>query len=285
MSAKQMSLKELTLLRSQDKSFLIVKLFAVLTLIGVSVPPANAAALIYDTDYLDYSLPDTVTSECLNKGNCPEIDIQYLKTNHDWMNQVVNEVIDGVAMGGIDMSASAHDSEKETVTTQEVTAALDKFAQSQLTELPADSSLNYSLSAAPKYWGHIGDFELFEVTSYVYWGGAHGMPYSEYVVLDSKTKRRVGLDDLLIAKEKPKFEALAYDAYKQWVTQFNEDIEAYEKSWPFFLSSNVSLTDKGMVLKYQAYDIAPYAYGLPELVIPYNKLGDIVQPQYLAQVR
>lgn len=253
--------------------------------LGVGSLPTQAAqtpVLIYDTDYLEYSLPASVTEVCLDKGNCPEIDIQYLKTNHDWMNQIVNALINQIAMDSLDISAPRPVELKDKVLpSNELSTALDKFAQAQLIELPADSSLNYSLSVGPKYLGHIGDIELFEVSSYVYWGGAHGMPYSEYLVLDSQSKRRLDLDDLLIAKEKPKFEALAYDAYKQWVMQSDNDIKTYEKSWPFTLSSNATLTDKGVVLRYQAYDIGPYAYGLPELVIPYDKLSGIIRPQYL----
>ena len=32
----------------------------------------------------------------------------------------------------------------------------------------------------PEYLGHVSDFELFEINTYVFTGGAHGMTYSEY---------------------------------------------------------------------------------------------------------
>lgn len=133
----------------------------------------------------------------------------------------------------------------------------------------------------PHYLGHIGDLELFEVRSYLYLGGAHGMPYTEYVMLDSNNKRRLTLDNLLIAAAKPKFEVLVYDAYKNWIKDHSDDVAEYEKSWPFSMTDNVALSDQGVVLKYQSYAIAPYAYGQPELVIPYNKLAGILRPQYL----
>lgn len=248
--------------------------------------PAQAATLIYDTDYLEYSLPESVSEACLSRNNCPEVNIQYLDSNHAWMNTIVNDLINELATDGRDMSAPA--SEKGVTKARSaasIKASLDEFTQLQLGDLPADSMLHYSIDVQPNYLGHVGNFELFEVSSYLYLGGAHGMPYVEYVVLDSQNKRRLDLDDLLIATAKPKFESLAYDAYKDWIKDYADDVAEYEKSWPFSMTENVSLNDKGVVLKYQSYAIAPYAYGQPELVIPYNKLAGVLRPQYLSAHR
>lgn len=251
-----------------------------------TVLPAQAATLIYNTDYLEYSLPEAVSEACLSKDNCPEVHIQYLATNHAWMNTIVNDLVNELATDGRDLSAPASESVKsKPKSAAAVKTSLDEFTQSQMADLPADSMLHYSIDVQPEYLGHVGDFELFEVSSYLYLGGAHGMPYVEYVVLDSQNKRRLDLDDLLIAAAKPKFEALAYDAYKNWVKDFTNDVAEYEKNWPFSMTDNVSLNDQGVVLKYQSYAIAPYASGQPELVIPYNKLAGVLRPQYLSAHR
>lgn len=251
-----------------------------------AVLPAQAATLIYSTDYLDYSLPEAVSTACLEKNNCPEVNIQYLASNHAWMNTIVNDLVNEIATDGRDMSAPAIERGKsKSKSAAAVKISLDEFTQSQLDDLPADSMLHYSIDVQPDYLGHVGDLELFEVSSYLYLGGAHGMPYVEYVLLDSNNKRRLTLDNLLIASAKPKFEALAYDAYKNWVKDFTNDVAEYEKNWPFSMTDNVSLNDQGVVLKYQSYAIAPYASGQPELVIPYNKLAGILRPQYLSAHR
>lgn len=251
-----------------------------------AVLPAQAATLIYNTDYLDYSLPEAVSAVCLEKNNCPEVNIQYLASNHAWMNAIVNDLVNEIATDGRDMSASAIERGKsKSKSAAAVNTSLDEFTQSQLDDLPADSMLHYSIDVQPDYLGHVGDLELFEVSSYLYLGGAHGMPYVEYVLLDSNNKRQLTLDNLLIASAKPKFEALAYDAYKNWVKDFTNDVAEYEKNWPFSMTDNVSLNDQGVVLKYQSYAIAPYASGQPELVIPYNKLAGILRPQYLSAHR
>jgi hypothetical protein len=43
----------------------------------------------------------------------------------------------------------------------------------------------------------------------------------------------------------------------------------------------VALTDTGIVVKYQPYEIAPYSSGQPELLIPYSELKGILRPEYL----
>ena len=133
----------------------------------------------------------------------------------------------------------------------------------------------------PEYLGHVNDFELFEINSYVFTGGAHGMPYSEYLVFDQQTKKQIQLTDMLQPNKKSRFKALAYDAYKDWVKTVDEDAASYEKSWPFTLSENVTLTDKGIDIRYQHYAIGPYAYGMPVLSIPYDKLDGIIKPRFI----
>ena len=152
---------------------------------------------------------------------------------------------------------------------------------SQFADLPKDSVFVYNLMVTPEYLGHVNDFEMFEIDSYVFTGGAHGMPYSEYLVFDQKTKKQIQLVDMLQSGKKSRFKALAYNAYKDWVKTVDKDVASYEKNWPFTLSDNVTLTDKGIDIRYQHYSIGPYAYGMPVLSIPYSKLGGIIKPQFI----
>ena len=43
------------------------------------------------------------------------------------------------------------------------------------------------------------------------------------------------------------------------------------------------LHEKGIDIRYQHYSIGPYAYGMPVLSIPYNKLGGIIKPRFIAK--
>ena len=251
-----------------------------------AVPLAKPSSLIVSTEYYDYTLPAAVSNVCHIQGNCPETKIEYVSTNQPWITQMVNAQINTIAYDNANISQEQEKKSTENkISATALKAMLDKFTKTQLAELPEDSSLNYSLQVAPNYLGHMGNIELFELTSYVYLGGAHGMPYTEYLLLDAPAKKRLTLDDLLINTEtaKPKFEALAHDAFKSWIKEMDSDVKEHEEMWPFFLTDNVSLNDKGVVLKYQAYDIAAYVYGQPELIIPYSELNGVIKPEYLLQ--
>ena len=239
---------------------------------------ANAGSLINSTDYLDYTLPKKVQAQCAERDNCPEIDIKYLKTNHQWLNDIANARINHLVVN----SQLTESAPIENINNQaKVIAAIDEFAASQFIEMFEGSSWAYSLMVTPDYLGHVDDFELFEITSYVFVGGAHGASYSEYLIFDLGNKKQITLEDMLQAGKKPRFKALAYDAYKTWVKTVDPDVSSYEKNWPFTLSDNVTLTDKGIDIRYQHYFIGPYAYGMPTLSIPYSELKGVIKPRFL----
>lgn len=255
-------------------------------LLSTASLPANASSLISSSDYLDYELPAELQGRCIERDNCPQIEVKYIKTNHDWINNIVNARINHVA-ANIAQTKSVLIA--PPINHNQVKKSLDDFASASFIDPPEGSTWGYSLTIDPEYIGHVQDFELFRIDSYVFTGGAHGMPYSEYLIFDPSSKTQIQLADMLVpakqarkkSRKKARFKALAYDAYKTWVKTVDEDADGYEKNWPFTLSDNVTLTDKGVDIRYQHYDIGPYAYGMPALSIPYEKLGGIIKPHFI----
>ena len=247
-------------------------------LLGALSLSAHAGSLISHTEYLEYELPKKIEEKCSARDNCPEIQVKYLNTNHAWINTLTNARINNLVVNS-KPTESASITKKSSPA--EVKAAIDGFVNSQFSDLPQDSVFVYNLMVTPEYLGHVNDFEMFEINSYVFTGGAHGMPYSEYLIFDQQSKKQIQLADMLQPNKKPRFKALAYDAYKKWVKTVDNDVKNYEKNWPFTLSDNVTLTDKGVDIRYQHYSISPYAYGMPVLSIPYEKLGGIIKPRFI----
>jgi len=254
--------------------------FSIAVLLSAFSLSTNATTLISATDYLGYNLPKHLQERCIKRKNCPTIEIKYIKTNHDWINGIVNERINNLVVNS-KMSESAPIKNKSNQAN--VKAAIDDFAASQFADLPEGSVLTYHLMIEPEYLGHVDRFELFEINSYVFTGGAHGMPYSEYLIFDPTTKQQIQLADMLQKDKKSDFEALAYDAYREWIDTVASDVYDYEQSWPFILSDNITLTDKSIDIRYQHYSIGPYAYGMPVLSIPYDKLNTIIKPYFISQ--
>lgn len=247
-------------------------------ILGAMSLSANATNVITSTTYLDYQLPKKIQEICTERDNCPKIEVEYLKTNHSWINDITNARINNLVVN----SKPAESVPVKTKSSQAaVQAAINDFASSQFADQPEDRQWAYELMVKPSYLGHVNDFELFNITSYSYTGGSHGMSYSEYLIFDPSAKKQVKLDDMLVAGKKPRFESLAYESYKTWVKTFDENVSSYEKSWPFTLSDNVTLTDKGIDILYQPYAIGPYASGMPTLSIPYNQLNSVIKPRFI----
>ncbi|AMN48902.1 RsiV family protein [Psychrobacter sp. P2G3] len=247
-------------------------------LLSAIILPANASTLISTTDYLDYNLPKSLQERCIERENCPKIEVKYLKTNHAWINDIVNARINNLVVNSKPFESAPIKSKSNQA---DVKAAIDDFTASQFADLPEDSAFVYNLMITPEYLGHVNNFELFEISSYVFMGGAHGMPFSEYLIFDQSSKKQIQLANMLQKGKESRFEALAYDAYKKWISTVADDVDSYEKSWPFTLSDNVTLTDKGIDIRYQHYSIGPYAYGMPVLSIPYSKLDNIIKPHFI----
>ncbi|WP_352336787.1 DUF3298 domain-containing protein [Psychrobacter sp. 16-MNA-CIBAN-0192] len=278
---KQVAVTESVTLKKPYASYQGKRLLSMLVstmILSVVSLSASAATLINNLEYLDYELPKTIQERCIERDNCPNIEVNYLKTNQDWINKITNARINYLV---INSKPSESAPVKATSNAKVIKAAIDAFVTAQFVELPDDSVLSYELMVKPHYIGHVNNFELFKIDNYIFTGGAHGMPYSEYLIFDTLTKKQVRLDDMLQAGKKPRFKALAYDAYKTWVKTVDKDVINYEKDWPFTLSDNITLTDKGVDIQYQHYAIGPYAYGMPVLSISYTKLRTVIKPNFI----
>lgn len=115
-------------------------------------------------------------------------------------------------------------------------------------------------------------------------GMAHGMSGSQFLNWDNQTEKVLTLDNLLAPGARGAFDDALRQAHASWSRDSQaarQDPENFARMWPFVPSDNVALTDKGLVVKYQPYEIAPYAWGQPELLIPYPRLRGILRPQFL----
>ena len=262
------------------KNSIQTSLFALVGLTVSAIANAEVDGLLYATTPLDYELPKQITATCYEKENCPSIEVVYVDTNQVWLNVQMNRRIEEIAIGSTSMV-------EDVPKPAGIIEALNRFSLRQLDDLPKDSGLYYALSVMPRYQGHIDDFELFAIDGYTYMGGAHGLPFTENMVFDLNTRQQITLDDMLLPKQKPKFEALAHQAYRQWIRHAMPDANAedYERGWTFSLSDNVTFGADGIEILYQPYEISPYAMGMPTLVVDYDQLDGIIKPEILAKLQ
>lgn len=115
-------------------------------------------------------------------------------------------------------------------------------------------------------------------------GMAHGMTGSQLLNWDNAAEKALTIDNLLAPGARPAFDAALRAEHARWLDQHADAIDnrdTFDRMWPFAPSDNVGLTDLGVLVKYQPYEIAPYAWGQPELLIPYEHLRGVLRPQFL----
>ncbi|WP_026477864.1 WG repeat-containing protein [Alkaliphilus transvaalensis] len=129
------------------------------------------------------------------------------------------------------------------------------------------------------------DFEVNEIgelltiveKGYLYFlGGAHGTPWIKSHHININTGEYFTLNDLFLPDSNylSKLEAIVLEQIEE---QQKEDPIYFEWASPtvtdqqFFL-----LTDEGLEIYYQVYEIASYAVGMPSFFIPYEEVMDLL---------
>jgi len=169
----------------------------------------------------------------------------------------------------------------------------------EMTRLHADDPLPDSLrgyarqflrEAEPEHTSYLqaqvreqhGGLIVIELSSYLYAGGAHGLPGRGFIIYERSGDRELQLADLLLPGQEEAFWQLAAEAHQRWLVEKGhaEDKE-FVAFWQFQPTRNIALLSDQVLLKYDVYSIAPYASGHPELVIPKDALRGVLKPKYL----
>lgn len=126
-----------------------------------------------------------------------------------------------------------------------------------------------------KYYGV--DFGLYE-----YWGGAHGMPYVEYLVYDKETGKKVHFLDLYKGSEEEMKDIVARYTVDDWVNGedpyryygWDSEANAYAAFYEMIDKNMcVRLDEDCAVFIYPPYAVGPFASGFIDVAIPYSELG------------
>ncbi len=126
------------------------------------------------------------------------------------------------------------------------------------------------------------DVNLLVLTdeSYVYTGGAHGLESIVYFNLDLENQKELILSDLLVSNYSNKLTDVAESIFRK-----DEDLNPTEPLVKYFfendifkLTENFAITDEGLLFTYNPYEIRAYAEGTTDILIPYAKIKDLINP-------
>lgn len=122
---------------------------------------------------------------------------------------------------------------------------------------------------------------VMQLDSDTYSGGAHGIAATRYLNINRENQQVLTLADVLEPGKDAEFWQKVQGLHLEWQKANGLTDPDLNKTWPFIKTDNFALTEQGLTVKYQSYDIAAYAFGQPEFTVPYTQLNGIVKPAFL----
>lgn len=115
------------------------------------------------------------------------------------------------------------------------------------------------------------DLLSIPISRYYFAGGAHGITTLKALNIDKNTGKELGLKDLF--KENFDFKAVID---KEILAQIEKNKGEYFSEYFKGINDNTEffLTNDGVVIYYQLYEIAPYVKGIPKFEIKYDLLKE-----------
>ncbi|MFB9051843.1 DUF3298 and DUF4163 domain-containing protein [Formosa undariae] len=110
------------------------------------------------------------------------------------------------------------------------------------------------------------------LTSYTNTGGAHGILIISFLNFDGQTGELIQNDELIENAEQ--FNQLANPYFDEAIS---EKKDMYLDTEKFILPQNIGYSADGLILLYNTYEIAPYAAGITEFVIPFDKANSYLK--------
>lgn len=109
------------------------------------------------------------------------------------------------------------------------------------------------------------------VSTYDFQGGAHGNDKITFVNLDAKTGKQLAFSDLI--EDSEEFKNLAQTHFVKSLKDEDggSSMEDFFFGKSFQLPENIGFSDDGLVMLYNIYEIASYAQGYTEFVIPFEE--------------
>ena len=202
------------------------------------------------------------------------ISLLGLKTNVAWLNDLLwSELVKNDFGENVSKTRDQMLSKYKTIW-NDVKESLEK-----------EPELGFSSNTWMIFVGQKEKLATFAIRYYSYTGGAHGLGGSEYLTIDMTTHKVLTLSDIIEQKKLPEVKELLWSFYTDYGRI--KDEEAFTKKTDFDVSENFYLAHDGIHFIYHEYEIASYAEGEQDLVIPWAWLqrenlltSDFVKQKY-----
>lgn len=123
----------------------------------------------------------------------------------------------------------------------------------------------------------------YTIEHYAYMGGAHGSDVRTFSIYDMHTGAQLTEQDFFAPGYEPQVAAMLVDNLIAQHDEFSSENDLREAG--FYVeeirpNDNFYLSEEGLVYYFNAYDIAPYALGAVEIVLPYEQVKPLLNEAF-----
>ncbi|WP_338732438.1 DUF3298 and DUF4163 domain-containing protein [Mangrovimonas cancribranchiae] len=207
----------------------------------------------------------TFEGSIISPKTTADIDILYpkAKENHTVAKQINNKIEHYIAQ---------QINFKDTSNTLSIKEVISKF-DNELKQFKADfpeTPQEWEVNIEGEVLLQTPEIICIGMSSYMYTGGAHGNDRIDFLNFDTETGKLMAIADLITNIDG--FSKLVETHLKKEIeTNKNDTIENYFFGQGFTLPESFGFNDIGVIILYNQYEIASYAQGITEFVIPYNE--------------
>ncbi len=148
-----------------------------------------------------------------------------------------------------------------------------------------DNPMNWSIDKKAKVILNNQKLLTIEFFEFSYEGGAHPNTSFTLMMLDPQNAKEIHLEDILIPGSYQPLVKLC-ERYLRLSRNISGKANLEEEGFwldkgALPLAENIALSNTGLRVIYNSYEIAPYAMGQSDFTIPYSELSKILKPEFL----
>ena len=208
-------------------------------------------------------------------ANCPSVSLSYPKALEDTkLGRAINTSIKEEIIGLLTFADSLD------VTNLDEAVASFTSGYRELKEVYPDETVAWEATIDATISFENSKVLSIKIDSYLFTGGAHGYTATQFLNFDKDKGEEI--DTQAFFEDLTAFKSFAEARFrKQEKIPETESINStgfmFEQD-SFYLPENIGLTPKGILLLYNQYEVASYADGQIEVLIPYQDAKKFVAP-------
>lgn len=208
----------------------------------------------------------TFSEQAISSIKGADISIVYPEANGNTSRVVkINNVIENHVVNAISFS----EEELKGVHIADAVKAFNVEYETFKKEFP-ESEQQWNASIEGEVLYHSPEIISIAMNSYLDTGGAHGNDNITFLNFNSETGDLYTNEDIINANEK--LEALIKTYFEKEIVDSGSTIEDYFFGEPFHLPANIGFSEDGVIFLYNVYEIASYAQGYTEFIIPFEDI-------------